>query len=213
MYGWIGDGLEELRLHLYCDADFAGDRESMKSTTGVHMALQGPGSFYPLAGVSKKQTCQSHSTPEAEMVSAAHGMRNEAIPALGILQTMLKRPDMTFTLNEDNQAMIRVVESGKNPTMRHIGRTHGVSVAELHEQWKNGLYNIEYTESADQSADIYTKTFSDPTKWDAALKLIGVAKKDKLPELIKATSTRVLKSRSPQPAMPARGEESEGGYL
>ena len=34
---------------------------------------------------------------------------------------------------EDNQAMIRVIETGKNPTMRYLHRTHRVSVAWLHE--------------------------------------------------------------------------------
>ena len=64
--------------------------------------------------------------------------------------------------HEDNQAMIRVCETGRNPTMRHLGRTHGVSVAWLHEQlYIRKLCPIEYTESLDMAADIYTKAFLD----------------------------------------------------
>ena len=68
--GHIGDSFDKLALSCYSDADFAGDKESSKSTTGIFMALPGPNTFFPLSGVSKKQTCVSHNTPEAEMVSA-----------------------------------------------------------------------------------------------------------------------------------------------
>ena len=34
LFGWIGDPVGDLELQLYCDADFAGDQETMKSTTG-----------------------------------------------------------------------------------------------------------------------------------------------------------------------------------
>ena len=82
MFGWIGDPVSMLSLHVYCDADFAGDQETMKSTSGVHLVLQGPNSYFPLTCVSKKQSCQSHSTPEAEFVAASHGIRAVAIPFL-----------------------------------------------------------------------------------------------------------------------------------
>ncbi len=35
--GFIGDGPEELELGLFSDADFAGDRDSMRSTLGVFL--------------------------------------------------------------------------------------------------------------------------------------------------------------------------------
>ena len=46
--GFIGDGPEELELGLFSDADFAGDRDSMRSTSGVFLALYGAYSFFPL---------------------------------------------------------------------------------------------------------------------------------------------------------------------
>ena len=39
--GHIGDSFDKLALSLYSDADFAGDRDSSKSTTGIFMALTG----------------------------------------------------------------------------------------------------------------------------------------------------------------------------
>merc|ERR1712051_789520 len=78
---WIGDPIEDLRLHLYSDADFAGCQTTNKSTTGVFMALEGPRSFVPVATVSKKQSCVSYSTPEAELVAGAFALRQVGTPA------------------------------------------------------------------------------------------------------------------------------------
>ena len=40
--GFVGDRPEELELGLFSDADFAGDRDKMRSTSGVFLALYGP---------------------------------------------------------------------------------------------------------------------------------------------------------------------------
>ena len=45
--GFIGDGPDELELGLFSDADFAGDRDTMRSTSGVFLALYGPPQFLP----------------------------------------------------------------------------------------------------------------------------------------------------------------------
>ena len=80
--GFIGDDPDELELGLFSDADFAGDRETMRSTSGVFLALYGPHSFFPLAAQSRKQTVVSRSTVEAEIVAADHAIRMSGLPAL-----------------------------------------------------------------------------------------------------------------------------------
>ena len=40
--GWIGDSSSQLSLRAWADADFAGDREDAKSTTGIFVALVAP---------------------------------------------------------------------------------------------------------------------------------------------------------------------------
>ena len=70
MGGWVGDPPENLKLALYCDSDFAGDPETMRSTSGVLLALRGPRTFCPLDAISKRRMAVSHSTPEAEIVAA-----------------------------------------------------------------------------------------------------------------------------------------------
>ena len=43
--GFIGDSAADLELWLFVDADFAGDREDLKSTSGGFLVLAGPNSF------------------------------------------------------------------------------------------------------------------------------------------------------------------------
>eukprot|EP00972_Heterocapsa_arctica_P047466 6999854-Heterocapsa_arctica.AAC.1 len=61
--------------------------------------------------------------------------------------------------------MIRVVETGRNPTMRHLQRTHGVSVAWLHETFKKNKIDLNYELSSRMCADVYTKAFADAILW------------------------------------------------
>ena len=96
-------------------------------------ALYGPHSSCPLAGESKKQTAVSHSTVEAEIAAADHALRTSGLPALPLWERLLNRT-LQLELYQDNQAIGRIVHTGRAPALRHIKRTHSVSVAWIHEQ-------------------------------------------------------------------------------
>ena len=132
LIGWVGDN--EVDPTLFTDADFAGNSNSMRSTSGVHLEIAGPNTKFPAPGTSKGQTAVSYSTPESEIVAGAFGLRTEGIPAVSLMSVLMGR-DCKLRFREDNKAMIRVCETGKNPTLRHIGRTHGVSVAWMWERF------------------------------------------------------------------------------
>ncbi len=134
MFGYVGNSLTEVQPHLFADADFAGCAITQRSTSGLHLCIRGTRTCFPIAGQSKRQGCVSHSTPEAEIVAADFGLRLAGLPALDLWHELLPRKPPLF-LHEDNQAMIRVCKTGRNPTMRHIGRTHRVSVAFTHERF------------------------------------------------------------------------------
>ena len=175
--GWIGNRPGECNLNLFCDADFAGDVCSQKSTSGVHLALHGSRTYFPLHGQSKKQTAVAFSTPEAELIAGLGGYQKTMIPALDMWDTIA--PGMqTPMFHEDNQAMVMVVNSGKNPTMRHIGRVHRVSLAWLHERLGRHTGRdatiLFYQTSENMSADIYTKAFKDKPGWQQAQRLINI---------------------------------------
>ena len=55
MIGWVGDDFKELSVSLFADADFAGCSQSMRSTSGSHMHIQGSHTRFPLSGGSKKK--------------------------------------------------------------------------------------------------------------------------------------------------------------
>ena len=54
--------MDDVHLALYADADFAGCIDSLRSTSGGHLNIQGPNTRFPLSGSSKRQGCVSHST-------------------------------------------------------------------------------------------------------------------------------------------------------
>ena len=89
MIGWVGDSLGDSSIGLFADADYAGCGESLKSTSGAHMHIQGPHTRFPLAGLSKRQGCLlSHSTPEAEIVAADFAMARLGLPAITLWQQL-----------------------------------------------------------------------------------------------------------------------------
>ena len=168
--GQIRDKPEQLELKLFVDADFAGDRDDAKSSSGGLLILSGPNTWFPLSWVSKKQTAVSRSTTEAELISMAHSVFSEAMPMLTLWEWLLKRP-VALTIMEDNEATIKVINKGYSAKLRHIMRTHKVNIASLHEVVNTEKCRIEYVCSAEQAADIFTKSL-DPCKWDNALNLL-----------------------------------------
>ena len=82
MTTWVGDAIDKWELVIYSDADLAGDLETSRSTSGVFLCVRAAHTFVNLQSISKRQTCVSHSTPEAEIVAADFTIRQEALPAL-----------------------------------------------------------------------------------------------------------------------------------
>ena len=93
--------------------------------------------------------------------------------------------------------MIRVVETGKNPTMRYLHRTHRISVAWLHEVFGQDFLDLCYEVSAKMCADIFTKAFTEKTSWEAVCMLINHVDIDKLKMLMDDYASR--ESISPAP--------------
>ena len=123
--------------------------------------------MFPLQALSKRQSCVSHSTQEAEIVAANVAVRVIGIPALPLWDLLMQKK-VRLTFHEDNQAAIYVCQNGRNPTSRTLGRTHGVCVAWLHENFTNGHFDLIYEKTEAQAADIFTKAGS--SRWTLTLK-------------------------------------------
>jgi hypothetical protein len=68
--------------------------------------------------------------------------------------------------------------------MRHLGRTHRVSVDWLHEQFMSDNIVLLYEKTDRQAGDIFTKGFTNPDKWRHAAELVNILP----PDLLKAIS-------------------------
>ena len=75
---------------------------------------------------------------------------------------------------EDNQATIRILESGKSPAFRHADKTQRINLGWLSEQFRRKHYQLASISTSLQAADILTKPFTSIEKWTKALKLIAV---------------------------------------
>ena len=121
----------------------------------------------------------SHSTPEAEIVAADVTLRTMGLPALSIWETLTESsPKLLF--HDDNQGMIGVVRSGRNPIMRHLERTHGISITSLHEHFSKDHFVLMYEITAKMAADIHTKGFTNPLAWKKACMLINLLEPEDL---------------------------------
>ncbi len=180
MIGWVGDELSSLTVDIYADADFAGCEASLRSTSGAHMVIQGRHTRFPVAGASKRQGCVSHSTPEAEIIAADFALRTMGIPVVD-LWTSVAGQEPKIIFHDDNQAMIAVIRSGKNPTMRHIERSHGISIVWMHEMFLLSYIILIYEITSKMAADIHTKAFRDPMAWKRACMLINVLEHADIP--------------------------------
>ena len=197
MQGFIGDEFDKLSLELYGDSDLASCKATAKSTSGVLIAIGGPHSYFSINWISNKQTCQSHSTAEAEIIAADVALRVKGIPALQLWETIahmmcdkpmpgtydqrfgpdtinwtiadmvadesnirIEKVNIQMHFHEDNQAAIQVIKTGRNPTMRHLGRTHKIDIGWLRNVFARGLCSLGYCDTDKQAADMFTKSFS-----------------------------------------------------
>lgn len=168
--GFIGDEMEECWLELFTDADFAGDRLDMKSTTGVVLVLVGPNTYYPLVGFSKKQGVQCHSTTEAEVIALNTALRMFGLPAMDLWCVLLNREPM-LVVQEDNQATGKCVRGGKYHQLRHVHRAHGVQLKWLTSMLNEQKYTLLDCHTSAMAADISTKHFTNPKKMAARCRL------------------------------------------
>ena len=110
-------------------------------------------------------------------------IRSMGIPSLSVWDT-LQFGKGGIDVHEDNMGMVRICETGRNPTMRYLARTHGVSTAWLHEQFSRGKFRLNWTPGPQMAADIFTKSFADAARWEAVCWLINIFHPDRLHEVI-----------------------------
>jgi len=119
--GNINEGIEYKKngnikvLEAFSDADFAGDSETRKSTSGYIIFFAGG----PISWRSRKQSLIAQSTTEAEYVAAAECCK-ELVYLKSLLEELLN-DKIEIQLNMDSQsAMMLIINGIINKKSKHI---------------------------------------------------------------------------------------------
>lgn len=135
-------------MKAYCDADFAGDTETRRSTTGYVIMYAGG----PISWCSRKQSVIALSSTEAEYIAASECCK-ELMYLKSLLEELLNE-SIPVELNIDNQSAIALIKNGIiNKRSKHID----VRFRYIHELVRDGVVKIKYCPTNKQLADIFTK--------------------------------------------------------
>ena len=166
---WIGDPLQDITPTVFSDSDFAGCVETRRCTSGGFCCLRGPRTSFPISAVSKRQGSMSNSTTEAELPAAQTAVGRMGIPLLVLWSHISEQCGLNplgLAALLDNTAMLEIIRTGRNLTVRHIGnKTHGVAVSWLHDLYTKKDVWMKYISTTMMAADLYTKAFTEPSKW------------------------------------------------
>jgi transposase InsO family protein len=147
-YGIKYDSKVETKLIGFCDSDWAGCMDDMKSTSGYVFSL-GSGAF---SWCSKKQQTVAQSSAEAEYVSAGVATQ-QAIWLKRILEDFGEKQE-AVTIHCDNKSAIAMA---KNPVFH--GRTKHIAIKHhfIREAIEDEEVQLSFCKTNDQVADIFTK--------------------------------------------------------
>ena len=136
-------------VHAFADADYGGDLETRKSTTGyLFMAYGGP-----VAWKSRRQPTVALSTTEAEYMATSNATR-QAIWIKQLLQDLGLENHQPLVIYNDNAGSVALT---KNPV--HHDRTKHIAIRHhfIREQVELGSVNILHVPSGQNIADFLTK--------------------------------------------------------
>jgi hypothetical protein len=145
-------GETAISIAAFADADFASNQVDRKSITGFIVKIAGA----PVVWAAKKQTLVSQSTTEAELIALS--AVSKMITWIQKLLVEIGIPfDNPITVYEDNQSVIKLVESeAVHARTKHIDTRYFY----IREQIAQGCQAVKYIESKRNLADIMTKHIS-----------------------------------------------------
>ncbi len=145
-------GGNDIALRGFCDADWAGDTNDRRSTTG-YVFLVGDG---VISWKCKKQPTIALSTTEAEYMATSHCTK-EAIWLRQLLADVGYVQEGATSIMCDNQGCIALA---KNPT--HHSRTKHIDIQHhfIREKLETGEICLNYCPTEDMMADVLTKALA-----------------------------------------------------
>ena len=148
------DGGADGNLKIYCDADWAGDLDGRRSTTGWAVMMCGAATNWKC----ELQKIIALSSTEAELVALSEAVK-EAIWQRRLHDFLNPEPRCTnphdpIVVHEDNQGAIALAQHDR----RH-GRTKHIDVKYFYVRHliASGIVKLTYVPTGDQLADMLTK--------------------------------------------------------
>jgi transposase InsO family protein len=141
--------VQSLKLVGYCDADWAGDLDSRRSTTGYVFKL----GRFPVSWKSKRQPTVALSTSEAEYMSLASAAQT-AIWLRRLLGDLGFTQEKATEIFEDNQGCIAMA---KNPVNHDRTKHIDIKYHFVRELLESGVISLTYLQTEDMLADVMTK--------------------------------------------------------
>ena len=162
----LGPGYsKESILHGYTDADYAGDDDKRRSTSGYALYI---GSSL-VSWKSKRQSIVALSTTEAEYIAAVSAGQ-EAIHLRQLLHELDYTQTAPTALAIDNQSTIRVA---KNPEHQSRIKHIDIRMHWLRHAVQRKVLGVHYCPTGDNAADVLTKPLDKPLH-EAGVKALGL---------------------------------------
>jgi hypothetical protein len=153
-YGIHFSPTNEKGVHGFTDADYGGDSDGRKSTSGCIFLLHGG----PISWFSRKQECTATSTTESEFVAGSEAAK-EGTWIKSLLEEIGQGIAGPIPLFCDNQGAIKVAYNQEmHRKMKHIA----IRYRYIQEAQNNGVISTNYVSSQEQLADAFTKPLAAP---------------------------------------------------
>lgn len=152
----------------YADADWGGDGDTRKSTTGYIYHLGGA----PILWCSKRQTAVALSSTEAEYMSMCQAVK-ECLWLTGLLKEIGGSQIGPVLLRGDNQSALSLAQ---HPVMHPRSKHIDIQFHFIREQVERGVVSVEYVQSEHNVADVFTKPLG-PEKFRSFVPLLGLTRR------------------------------------
>lgn len=148
-FGILYNCSKSARLKAYSDADYAGDIDTRRSTSG-YVFLFGDS---VVSWGSERQKSVSLSTTESEYMAAAL-CTQELIWIKKLFGEILGEDAFDATLYMDNQSAIRLI---KNPEFHKRSKHIDIKYHFIREKYEDNFFKLEYVSTKEMLADVFTK--------------------------------------------------------
>jgi hypothetical protein len=140
---------------MYVDADFAGDANTRRSTSGMIVMMNGG----PISWSSRLQKLCAQSTAESEVYAATESVKEAAHVKLMCEECGIRPPGVPLVVWEDNNACVQL---GHGLRGHKSAKHYECRLRFLNEHIHDGTFEFARINTKDQLADGFTKALPGP---------------------------------------------------